>query len=101
MIPKAVTAVGDTYPSCSQDERCHDIFKALQEFDVVALQETYGGFYSEIREKIISYATKAGFLHIVHDDEPSFGSSYLTDGGLMILSRFPILTKSYLPFSWS
>ncbi len=37
MIPKIVTTVGDTYPSCSQDERCHDIFKALQEFDVVAL----------------------------------------------------------------
>jgi len=39
----------------------------------------------------MSYATKAGFFYIVCDDEPGFGSTYVSDGGLMIISRFPII----------
>ena len=101
MIPKVVLNFTDGYPSGSQDERCLDIIKAIEDYDIVCLIEAFGGIYSEIRELIKSYATKAGFFYIVHDDDPSFFSSYVSDGGLMILSRFPIIAKSYHPFSYS
>ena len=67
----------------------------------MCLVEAFGGMYSDIREMIKSYATKAGFFYIVHDDDPGFFSTYCSDGGLMILSRFPIIAKSYHPFSYS
>ena len=51
--------------------------------------------YAEQRERIISYAIKAGFFYITHDDDPNYFGSQLSDGGLMILSRFPIVARSY------
>ena len=101
MIPKIVLSLSDSYPSSSQDERCLDIIKAIEDYDVVCLTEAFGGLYSEIREIITSLATKAGFFYIVQNDDPSIFSSYVTCGGLMILSRFPIIAKSYHPFSYS
>lgn len=101
MIPKVVSMAQDHYPSQSQDERCLDIIKCFDSYDVVSIQESFGGLYSECREKLIQYATKAGFFYIECDDEPSFGSTYVSDGGLMIISRFPIIERSYSPFSWS
>jgi len=73
----------------------------LAEFDIVCFQEAFGGIFSETREKIMAYATKAGFLYIVHDDDPGYGSTYISDGGLMILSRFPIVSTAYHPYSYS
>jgi hypothetical protein len=95
MIPEIVNLISDTYPSGSQDDRCIDIVKSLDEFDIVCFQETFGGIFSDIREKLIAYLTKAGFFYIATDDEPEFLSTNITDGGLMIASRFPIVSKSF------
>lgn len=83
-----------------QYERLLDIIKAFQEFDVVCLQEVFAGLFSEIREIFIQYATKAGFLYIVTDDDPPSGGTYLFDGGLVILSRFPIVSTSTFTYSY-
>jgi hypothetical protein len=47
--------------------------------------------FSEIREKMIALLTKAGFFYIAMDEDPEFLSSNISDGGLMIVSRFPIV----------
>mgnify|MGYP000950468032 CR=1 FL=1 len=44
---------------------------------------------------------KAGFLYIVQDDDPHFASSYISDGGILIMSRFPIVSMSHHPFTYS
>jgi len=43
---------------------------------------------------------KAGFHYHAQSDEPSLFSSYVTDGGLLILSRFPILEVEFRPFDY-
>ena len=63
MIPLVVGMTQDTYPSSSQDERLLDIVKSFEPYDVILLQESFGGIFSEIREKLIALATKAGFLY--------------------------------------
>ena len=67
----------------------------------MAIQECFGGLYSDTREKFISYAMKAGFLYYVEDEQPQFTTSYVTDGGIMIISRFPIVASSAQPYSYS
>lgn len=70
-----------------------DIIKCLEDFDIVCFQEAFGGIFSDIREKMITYLLKAGFFYIVMDDDPEFISTNISDGGLMIASRFPIVAK--------
>ena len=70
LIPAVVLATSDAYPSSSQEERLLDLVKSLKGYDVACLQETFGGLFSELREKLIAYATKAGFVYIAKDDDP-------------------------------
>lgn len=101
MIPEIVLKTNTKYPSAAQGQRLDDIILAMQNFDVVCLQEVFGGIYSETRSKLIPLAIKAGFLYHVEDDDPHFASTYISDGGLMILSRFPIVGRACQPFSYS
>ena len=101
MIPEVVLKLTPSYPSAAQSQRIKDIVKSMQNYDVVCMQETYGGFYSDIREKLITYATKAGFLYHTCDEDPQYSTSYFGDGGVMILSRLPIVATLSQPFSYS
>jgi hypothetical protein len=42
----------------------------MADFDVVCMQETFAGVWSNLRDKLITYATKAGFVYIAKDDDP-------------------------------
>lgn len=57
--------------------------------------------FSDKREKVIAYAVKAGFFYHFCDEDPQFGSTYLSDGGLVILSKFPIIATSYSVYSYT
>lgn len=57
----------------------------LPQFDIICLQEVFGTFSSR-KEKLIKSALKAGY-YVESSPDPSFFSSYLIDGGLVILSR--------------
>lgn len=52
------------------------------------------------KEKIITYAQKAGFLHYVCTEAPSFFSGFATDSGLLILSRFPIVETEFYSYPY-
>lgn len=68
MIPWLVGATSDKYASCSQAERCEDIVSCLENYDVVCVQECFGGLMSEIRDWFKAAVTKAGFFYIHSDD---------------------------------
>ena len=63
----------------------------LSEFDIVALQEVFDCLGAGNKEMLIAKATKAGFLYSICDENASFMSTQILDGGLVILSRFPIV----------
>jgi len=50
--------------------------------------------WSDRKGKLIKKAIKLGFLWSADNCNPSFiFSKYITDGGLLILSKYPILYK--------
>jgi hypothetical protein len=49
---------------------------------------------SDRKGKLIKKAIKMGFLWVADNENPSFiFSKYLIDGGIIILSKFPIVFK--------
>lgn len=83
-----------------KDERLIDFIKQLDKFDVICLQEMFGTF-STRRQQLIKYANKSGLFFYVDVPAPSFFSKSLVDGGLLILSRFPIIESEFRPFNYS
>ena len=59
-------------------------------FDIICFQELFSTVNTR-KQRLISYAQKAGFVYHAVCDLPGFFSGYSTDGGLLIVSRFPII----------
>ena len=69
-----------------KDARLKEFIKLLHEFDIVCLQEMFG-FLNKRKHKLIRCAAKAGFLYYADSVSPSFFTSFVVDGGLLVLSR--------------
>lgn len=82
-----------------KDERLEDFCKIIHEYDIICLQEMFGAFNSR-KQSLIRAATKSGFFFYVDTSSPSFLSKYMVDGGLMILSRFPIVSFSFTQYRY-
>ncbi|EAR86064.2 endonuclease/exonuclease/phosphatase family protein (macronuclear) [Tetrahymena thermophila SB210] len=82
-----------------KNERTKLFLNSISDFDIVCLQELFG-FLNQRKHKIIFNAMKQGFFYHATSPSPSFFSSYLVDGGLVTISRFPIIEKSYRPFKY-
>lgn len=67
----------------------------MKNFDIVGFQELFGTF-SWRRERFIAACTSAGYTHYVIAPRPS--KRFLIDGGLAILSKFPIVECHWDPF---
>jgi endonuclease/exonuclease/phosphatase family metal-dependent hydrolase len=81
-----------------KDERINEFIKVLPKYDVICLQEMFGA-YSNRRSYLIQKAREAGFLYHVKSPNPTALSSHFIDGGLLILSRFPIVSHEFCPYS--
>ena len=101
MIPAATAIFNNKYPTGSINERCLDICNSLGAFDIVCFQEVFGGMWSEIRELMLSYTMKAGFLYRSMDPEIGYDQTHIMDGGVLIISRFPIVKTSHCGYSYS
>jgi endonuclease/exonuclease/phosphatase family metal-dependent hydrolase len=66
----------------------------LSKWDVVTFQELFGS-YSPRRHKFLKKARKMGFLYQVHSPHPGPFSGHLVDGGLVIVSRYPIIAHDF------
>ena len=83
-----------------KDERLADFIKILDCYDVICLQEMFGSFNNR-KQELIKYANKSGMFFYCDSPSPSFFSKFLVDGGLLILSRFPIVESEFRPFMYS
>lgn len=70
----------------------------LPKYDVVCLQEMFHMPLTSRRLRFIEQAKSAGFLHAHHTSRSSSFSPTI-DGGLLVLSRFPIVKASVLNFT--
>lgn len=94
--PPPINYNGDDY----KDERIDRFAKDfMSDYDIIAFQEVFG-LLSKRRERIIQLgATKGlGYSHM-SPAPPLMGFPAITDGGLLILSRFPIVESDSFTFS--
>ena len=66
----------------------------------MALQECYEGLGGGLRSELVARATKAGFFHAIWDEDPGVLSMRGFDCGLVIISRFPIIARSFAAFEY-
>lgn len=71
----------------------------LPYYDIVCLQEVFGTLNSR-KARIITAGRHLGLKHMAESPPPGFFSSPLIDGGLLILSRFPILQWEFRPYGY-
>jgi endonuclease/exonuclease/phosphatase family metal-dependent hydrolase len=77
-----------------KNDRLKEFAKVLKDYDVICLQEMFG-FLNKRKHKLINCANKSGFGYYAESPSPSFFSTYVADGGLLVLSRFPIVTSEF------
>ncbi len=86
-----------TNASDHKDARLEEFAKKLNDFDIICNQEVFSTLNSR-KQRLISYAQKSGLIYHTSSEQPSFFSGYATDGGLVILSRFPIVYSEFSPY---
>ena len=77
-----------------KNERLKDFFEFLPEFDIICFQEIFTTL-TDRKHQMIREAAKSGLKYHVSSRPPSFFSEYITDSGLLILSRYEILECDY------
>jgi len=83
-----------------KDARVVEFSKIINDFDIILLQEMFGGFTSR-KQEIIKLANLSGLFYFTDSPSPSFFSKCIVDGGLLTLSRFPIIEYQFRPFNYS
>eukprot|EP00929_Paragymnodinium_shiwhaense_P101047 TRINITY_DN63806_c0_g1_i1.p1 TRINITY_DN63806_c0_g1~~TRINITY_DN63806_c0_g1_i1.p1 ORF type:complete len:959 (-),score=267.76 TRINITY_DN63806_c0_g1_i1:206-3022(-) len=79
-----------------KDERLSRFAQHLNCYDVVCLQEAYGSF-TQRRDWLVEVGRRLGFAHD-HRSPTSVRPRFLIDGGLLILSRLPMLQRATLTY---
>jgi len=82
-----------------KNERCKIFLKHIDNFDIICLQEVFG-FLNRRQHKLICGSMKRGFFHHSSSPDPSFFSSYIVNGGLLTLSRYPIMYEEFRTFKY-
>lgn len=74
-------------------ERSLTLSKSLDEYDVVCLNESFH-FGSSIATKFVQVMQTRGFKYVVTSDTVPIFSRFIIDSGLMILSKYPIISAN-------
>jgi endonuclease/exonuclease/phosphatase family metal-dependent hydrolase len=88
-----------TNASDFKEDRLREFAQTLDAFDIICCQEVFTMLNSR-KQRLITYAKKAGLCYHAVCDQPSLLSGYFTDGGLLILSRFPIAETEFSPYPY-
>ena len=91
--PPPVNNNGSDY----KNERLKDFIEFLPEFDIICFQEIFTTL-TDRKHQMIREAAKTGFKYHVSSRPPSFLSEYITDAGLLILSRYEIVECDYYDY---
>ena len=95
--PPLISNPSGDYKEARRIQFCRSI---LPSYDIVCLQEVFG-LMSSRKAKIIAAAKALGYAYSVESPNPGFFGSHLIDGGLLILSRYPILEWEFRPFEFA
>ena len=82
-----------------KDARLDEFVKQFDNFDIICFQEVFTTMNTR-KQRLISYAQKAGLIYHAVSDQPGLFSGYATDGGLLIVSRFPIVEAEFDPYPY-
>lgn len=80
-----------------KDQRLEEFVKLLPEYDIICFEEVFG-FMNMRKKNLIEYAKQSGFPYSTDSPGPSPQSGCLVDGGLVIVSRFPIIVSDFQAF---
>ena len=86
--PPPVNTNGTDY----KDARLKDFLEYLHDFDIICFQEVFTTL-NDRKHRMIREAAKAGLKYYVYGRPPSFFSKFVSDSGLLILSRYEIIEK--------
>ena len=84
--PPPVNTNGTDY----KNERLKDFLELLPNFDIICFQEIFTTF-NDRKHRMIREGAKEGLKYYVSSKAPSFFSKYISDSGLLILSRYEII----------
>ena len=70
--------------------------KHLKNYDIICLQEMFGTLNNR-KKNLFKKAKELGIIYVAESHKPQF-STYVSEGGILILSRFPILFTKYFVF---
>ena len=91
MRPLGVKNNSDDFKS----ERLSQIIKTvLPAYDIICFQESFDCFTFR-KQRLLSEAQKQGFEFFVSSSNPGLFTPQLVDGGLLVLSRFPIVDSEF------
>ena len=82
-----------------KDARCLEFLKHINNYDIICLQEIFG-FLNKRKHKIVKTCFKNGFHFYSSSVSPSFFSTFLVDGGLLTLSKFPIVATEFKAYKY-
>ena len=88
------------FPGTKKDVRIRQLLDRAAEFDVLCLQEVWSA-YSRRVDVFIRDAADRGFCYHARSGAPRLSQLKLLDGGLLILSRFPIDSSEFVAYSTS
>ena len=93
--PPPIKTNSDDY----KEERLIDFFEYLPDYDIICFQEIFGAFHDR-KKKMIKAAKENGYLYYLSSKSPSFFSKFLIDGGLLLISRFPIIDSKFITYDY-
>lgn len=82
-----------------KDARCEEFIKYINDYDILCLQEIFG-FLNKRKQKLVKACFKSGFYFHASSRDPSFFSTFLIDGGIMTLSKFPIVASEFQAYKY-
>ena len=82
-----------------KEERLNDFYPFLKQFDIICMQEVFGAVHNR-KNKLIQKARENGLFYYMKSNSPSLFSKCLIDGGLLILSKYPILESNYIDYDY-
>lgn len=72
-----------------KETRLKMLLHFFKDYDILCIQEIFDVF-THRRQKLLRKAAKIGFRYFVQADPPGLFEPFLIDGGVLILSKYPI-----------
>ena len=83
-----------------KNSRVEEFIKTVHNFDIICLQEAFG-LWNKRKQKLVKMAQKQGFVYFKECPNPPMFSTYPLDGGLITLSRYPIVDSEFGHYPYS